>query len=286
MMNFQTWLPKSMSKISSRFIWLLLCVIVLSIILIPFIGEIVPCMRLVSKFWVDVFSPVSLRQIPYKGSCEDNMGMVSAVAYAIGFVLITIILIPIVTNYMRTMGDRYLDGTLKKYAWKRHILFLGFDSMMLCALKDACKMGKQVVVAVPSDVRQIRNRLREMLPVDLFGRVEVVQCNKCDSQDLKMKACVGEAFKIFIIGQADDPMHDANNLKSLDLICEMVEVPENFQCHIHIRNIVTFSLMQRQGLGVKDSLRNRNGSSTMKPSSATWPMFCVRLRYLKPASSR
>ncbi|MBR2770546.1 MAG: hypothetical protein IKD78_00790, partial [Bacteroidales bacterium] len=257
MMNFQTWLPKSMSKISSRFIWLLLCVIVLSIILIPFIGEIVPCMRLVSKFWVDVFSPVSLRQIPYKGSCEDNMGMVSAVAYAIGFVLITIILIPIVTNYMRTMGDRYLDGTLKKYAWKRHILFLGFDSMMLCALKDACKMGKQVVVAVPSDVRQIRNRLREMLPVDLFGRVEVVQCNKCDSQDLKMKVCVGEAFKIFIIGQADDPMHDANNLKSLDLICEMVEVPENFQCHIHIRNIVTFSLMQRQGLGVKDSLRNK-----------------------------
>ena len=257
MMNFQTWLPKSMSKISSRFIWLLLCVIVISIILIPFIGEIVPCMRVASKFWVDVFSPVSLRQIPYKGSCEDNMGMVSAVAYAIGFVLITIILIPIVTNYMRTMGDRYLDGTLKKYAWKRHILFLGFDSMMLCALKDACKMGKQVVVAVPTDVRQIRNRLREMLPVDLFGRVEVVQCNKCDSQDLKRKACVSEAFRIFIIGQVDDPMHDANNLKSLDLICEMVEVPENFQCHIHIRNIVTFSLMQRQGLGVKDSLRNK-----------------------------
>lgn len=256
-MKFQTWLPKSMSKISSRFIWLLLCVIVISIILIPVIGEMVPCMKLVSKFWVDIFSPVSLRQISYKGCCDDNMGIVSAVAYAIGFVLITIIMIPIVTNYMRTMGDRYLDGTLKKYSWKGHILFLGFDSMMLCALKDACQQGKQVVLAVPTDVRQVRDRLREMLPVDKFERLEVVQCNKCDVQDLQMKACVGEAYEIFIIGQSDDPMHDANNLKSLDLICGMVTSPENFRCHVHIRNIVTFALMQRQGLGVKDSLRNK-----------------------------
>lgn len=256
-MDFQTWLPKSMSKISSRFIWLLLCVIVISIILIPVVGEVVPCLRFVSKFWVDIFSPVSLRQISYKGSCEDNLGIASAVAYAIGFVLITIIMIPIVTNYMRTMGDRYLDGTLKKYSWKGHVLFLGFDSMMLCALKDACKQKGQVVVAVPTGVRQVRNRLREMLSVENFERVEVVQSNKCDVSDLKKKACVSQAYEIFIIGQPDDPMHDANNLKSLDLICDMVDSPENFRCHIHIRNIVTFSLMQRQGLGVKDSLRNK-----------------------------
>ena len=256
-MDFQTWLPKSMSKISSRFIWLLLCVVVISIVLIPVVGEVVPCMRFVSKFWVDIFSPVSLRQISYKGSCEDNLGIASAVAYAIGFVLITIIMIPIVTNYMRTMGDRYLDGNLKKYSWKGHVLFLGFDSMMLCALKDACKQKGQVVVAVPTGVRQVRNRLREMLSVENFERVEVVQSNKCDVSDLKKKACVSQAYEIFIIGQPDDPMHDANNLKSLDLICDMVDSPENFRCHIHIRNIVTFSLMQRQGLGVKDSLRNK-----------------------------
>ena len=256
-MKFQTWLPKSMSKISSRFIWLLLCIIVISIILIPVVGEIVPCLRFVSKFWVDIFSPVSLRQISYKGCSDDNMGIASAVAYAIGFVLITIILIPIVTNYMRTMGDRYLDGTLKKYSWKGHILFLGFDGMMLCALKDACQQGKQVVVAVPTEVRQVRNRLREMLPVEQFEHLELVQCNKCDVQDLQMKACVSEAYEIFIIGQPDDPMHDANNLKSLDFICNRVAAPENFRCHVHIRNIVTFALMQRQGLGVKDSLRNK-----------------------------
>ena len=224
-MDFQTWLPKSMSKISSRFIWLLLCVVVISIVLIPVVGEVVPCMRFVSKFWVDIFSPVSLRQISYKGSCEDNLGIASAVAYAIGFVLITIIMIPIVTNYMRTMGDRYLDGNLKKYSWKGHVLFLGFDSMMLCALKDACKQKGQVVVAVPTGVRQVRNRLREMLSVENFERVEVVQSNKCDVSDLKKKACVSQAYEIFIIGQPDDPMHDANNLKSLDLICDMVDSP-------------------------------------------------------------
>ena len=256
-MKFQTWLPKSMSKISSRFIWLLLCGIVISIILIPVIGEFLPCMRPVSKFWVDIFSPASLRQVSYHGNCEDNLGVASAVAYAIGFVLITIIMIPIVTNYMRTMGDRYLDGTLKKYAWKGHILFLGFDSMMQCALKDACRQGKQVVVAVPTGVRQVRNHLREIMSVEDFECVEVVQSNKCDVQDLERKACVSQAYEIFIIGQPDDPMHDANNLKSLDLICNMVDSPQNFRCHIHIRNIVTFSLMQRQGLGVKDSLRNK-----------------------------
>ncbi len=249
-----------MSKISSRFIWLLLCGIVISIILIPVIGEFLPCMRPVSKFWVDIFSPASLRQVSYHGNCEDNLGVASAVAYAIGFVLITIIMIPIVTNYMRTMGDRYLDGTLKKYAWKGHILFLGFDSMMQCALKDACRQGKQVVVAVPTGVRQVRNHLREIMSVEDFECVEVVQSNKCDVQDLERKACVSQAYEIFIIGQPDDPMHDANNLKSLDLICNMVDSPQNFRCHIHIRNIVTFSLMQRQGLGVKDSLRNKTMS--------------------------
>lgn len=281
-MRFQIWLSKQVSKISPTFIWILLLVIFIVIIITPLIGLLSPN---ISKFGVDMFSPVSFRNLAYPSDVngaddQQSIRLAPAVAYAIGFVLLTIILIPLITNYLRSMGERYLDGTLDKYSWKNHVLFLGFDNMMLCALREECKEAvrykRKVVVAVPKDVSQVREGLKETLMKEKFSEsqlkdklqwaefvekcIEVVQCNKCDKQNLEVKACVKQAYKMFIIGQPDDPMHDANNLRSLDIIMDEIcggEVfSDDFHCYIHIRNIVTFALMQRQGFYEKAS-RNR-----------------------------
>ena len=161
-MRFQIWLSKQVSKISPTFIWILLLVIFIVIIITPLIGLLSPN---ISKFGVDMFSPVSFRNLAYPSDVngaddQQSIRLAPAVAYAIGFVLLTIILIPLITNYLRSMGERYLDGTLDKYSWKNHVLFLGFDNMMLCALREECKEAvrykRKVVVAVPKDVSQVR----------------------------------------------------------------------------------------------------------------------------------
>lgn len=252
-MKLQNWLSKQLSKISPTFIWVLLLVIFIAIILTPLIGMLSPA---ISKFGVDMFSPVSFRNLAYPSECNgaetpQSIHLAPAVAYAIGFVLLTIILIPLITNYLRSMGERYLDGTLDKYSWKNHVLFLGFDNMMLCTLIEKVRSadGNKVVIAVPHGVRHIRERLHEIFSAKDMQSIEVVQCNKCDKEDLKLKARICEASEIFIIGQPDEPMHDANNLQSLDkilnIVCDNKSVDVDFHCYIHIRNIVSFSLMQR-----------------------------------------
>lgn len=236
-------LSKKASRSSSSFVWISLSVIAIIIIAVPWLGKWIKPLRFVSRFLVDALTAVSLRNIPYDGTYS----WFSSIAYAIGVILLSGLLIPIITNHLRTLGNRYLSGALPRYNWHRHILFLGYDELMIATLRKQCQLGKTVVVAVPDNVEAIRGRLKINLGDMEYSRVEVIQCNKTDLQDLQDKACVGRADTVFIVGQPDDATHDASNIRSLDAIANIVGDEINFSCYLYIRNRSSLSLVQRQG---------------------------------------
>ena len=201
-MSLQVRLSKKLSKITSKNIITYLVTIFFSIVFIPLLGRLnCSWTNRFGKFWVDIFSPVSLRSVAYSEGFSDNLGIGSTIAYAIGLIFIIGVLIPMVTNYLRSMGDRYLHGTLDKYSWNNHALFLGFDNLMVGTLKVACKKYEMVVIAVPDDVMAVRTMVEKHLPSDSLDRVEIVHCNLIMEDDLVKKACIKSACRIYIIGQ-------------------------------------------------------------------------------------
>ena len=253
---------KRMSKISPRviiistgvfFVLLLLCSV--------FSGK-----RL-GKFISDMLSPVSMRLFAYSADPIDpsaSLGSLSVIAYGLGVILLSGVLIPVVTNFLRNIGERYISGTLFRYKWNGHTLFLGYDDMMIQVLKDALRTGTTVVVAVPDHVVEVRSKLGSFLLETELAMVEVVHCNMCDKLELMRRACVKEAVRVFLIGQPDDPTHDANNFKLLFVLSNIInskEQSEKVQAEkalpevcLYIRNRASFSQIQRQRFFVDNIL--------------------------------
>lgn len=235
-------ISKKSSNSSSKFIWTLLIVLFCSVIIVPWIKPF-------GKFFVDIFSPVSFRYISYRGGGE--YGWYSSFAYAIGVILISGLLIPIITNYLRTLGNKYKTGTLSKYFWENHILFLGYDELMIGTLRKVCTPDNkmQVVVAVPENVEVVRSRIKVNLSEEDYKQVEVIQCNYTDKDDLIKKACVKTVSQLFIIGQPNGATHDATNQKCLDSIADIVGDKQDIVCYIYFRNQSSLSLIHRQDFG-------------------------------------
>lgn len=242
--NSQFWVSKKLSHVKSRWILIMLMLIVCVVAVGPFIKY-----GCVGKNISDMLSPVSLRNLSY-GSSNHN-GLYSSIAYAIGLIFMSGFIIPIVTNYIRTLGDKYANGTLSRYHWNDHILFIGYDELMAGTLRRLGQTikqgnGKKIVVAVPDGVEALRIRLQEMAG----DVVEVVQCRQNDVDNLKRRACVKTARRVFIIGQPDDPTHDASILASLGVVAILRDPvdkhDDTIQCMYYIRNQATFYLLQRQ----------------------------------------
>jgi hypothetical protein len=255
----RVFIAKQLSKASSIAFWGLFALVVFLIIMVPAASK---CPR-IALFLADLFSATSLRNIAYNGMCDQNNAWGSAVAYAIGIILVLGLFVPVVTNRLRTMGERYIDGKFNNYYWKNHALFIGYDELMIGTLKQACKDYKSVVVAVSDNVSQIREQLSRSFS-DAMGNIEIVQCNQDDESHLERKARIMKASRIFIIGQPDNPTHDAHNLRTLAIIAkkwndeEIIQKKKNPNYNmvphlmVYLRNQSTISLLQRQGFFPKN----------------------------------
>ena len=245
--GWQLRFAKRISKTPARGVWIIAGIFALLMLMCALFSG-----TGVGKFISDMLSPVSMRYYSY-GKCDsEHIKVFSVIAYALGVILLSGVLIPVVTNFLRNIGERYVSGTLVRYRWKGHTLFLGYDDLMLQTLKESLGTETNVVVAVPDRVLEVRSRLGSFLLEKELALVEVVQCNMCDKEELMKRACVKEAVRVFLIGQPDDPTHDANNFKSLDVLSEIIKSeahPDKAQpeVYLYIRNRASFSLIQRQG---------------------------------------
>ena len=179
-----------------------------------------------------------------------NWEFLRFLAYLIGLVVFSGVLIATITNMIRTFGERYTNGTAH-YKLNNHILFLGYDEMMIGTLRKELKGNPNVdiVVAVPTNVASVRNTVYQYLTNEQSEQVIVIQASRVNVDDLWTAAQVRTAQRIYIIGQSDEDTHDANNLKCLGTVVGLcMGLSDKPLCMYYMRNHATFSLMQRQNL--------------------------------------
>lgn len=211
-----------------------------------------------------MLSPIPLRDVLEGTDNGKNQGNILAIsiAYFIGIVVFSGILVSTITNIFRTIGDHYLNGTAH-YRFKDHILFLGYDELMIGTLRNYLNSNNNyiistpkqsnerkrkkriIVVAVPDHVEIVRNSIYQHLTKNEQKQVMVVQTVCTNVDDLKNRVWVTKAEQIFIIGQSDENTHDAENLKCLGLISALCS-KRRPQCMYYLRNQATFFLIHRQ----------------------------------------
>ena len=205
-------------------------------------------------FWLALgsfFSPVPMY--------NDGHHLVRLLAYLFGTIVISGVIIALLTNIIRTTGERYTNGTAH-YKFKNHILFLGYDEMMIGTIRQEL-MGRtghdnekkdneilDIVIAVPDKVASVRKLIYQYLSKKDQNRVFVIQASRVNAKELRDVAQVHRANKIFIIGQSDEETHDAINLKCLALVSALNESKRPdyvIPCYYYLRNQSTFYLIHR-----------------------------------------
>lgn len=195
-----------------------------------------------------------LSPIPMKDAIVDNNGTYGdplpvTIAYIIGLIFFSGVLIATITNMIRTTGERYINGTAR-FRFKGHILFLGYDEIMIGTLCREVEQnrGKNIVITVPNNVDSTRKTIYQYLATEDVKRVYVIQSSRVNVDDLKKKARVLTAQKIFVIGQPGEETHDAVNLKCLGLIAALnpkLQDEKLVPCYYYLRNQSTFYLIHR-----------------------------------------
>lgn len=202
------------------------------------------------NFWKALgsfFSPVPMYSM--------HNSYIRFLAYLFGTIVISGVLIAMFTNLIRTAGERYTNGTIS-FRFKNHILFLGYDEMMIGTLRQELKNDEErgekneYVIAVPNDVALIRNTIYQYIHKDQTKRVFVIQASRTNVDDLQEVVFVSDAKKIFIIGQPEEATHDANNLNCLGLIAAIIPCQPPLApipCYYYLRNQSTFYMIHRMG---------------------------------------
>ena len=205
------------------------------------------------RFIADMVYDGGFKEYLYEGKNHGNNGFLTVLATFLGELLLSGLLLATIITFFRSIGERYENGQYRKYHWKKHILFLGYDDMMIGTLKEACD-DHNVVIAVPNKVKELREILRRNLSGKQLESVEFVQCNRDDIDDLRRKARINEATKIYIIGQPDEQNHDALNFKSLAMISnECQKAKKEPHIIMYLQNQSSISMLKKQNLN-RDNL--------------------------------
>lgn len=205
-------------------------------------------------FWLALgsfFSPVPMY--------NQGHHLVRLLAYLTGTIIFSGVVVATLTNIIRTTGERYVNGTAH-YKFENHILFLGYDEMMIGTLRQELvgRSGQDgertdnkrmdIVIAVPDKAASVRKHVYQYLSKNDQDRVFVIQASRINVKELRDVAQVHRANKIFIIGQPDEETHDAINLRCLALVSALnaSKRPDYIiPCYYYLRNQSTFYLIHR-----------------------------------------
>lgn len=194
--------------------------------------------------FVDMVSPVTAQKEAYDESPDGKVVLGRFIVYSIGAIVFTGLLIATITSALRTRVDKFKQGTVKYY-FRHHIVFLGYDDMVVGMIQKLCDDGEpRIVVGVESKANEVNDLIKNRIYNKHKNKVVVLQADSCNKKDIE-RLRIPYADKVFVIGEHDD----AYNLKSYRTIYELSLCSGNFeermpQCYVNLQHQSTLTLFQ------------------------------------------
>ena len=166
--------------------------------------------------WTDVLSLyLDPGNFPLEHKGNDIFSLVVTLC---GLLLLSALLISVFSNVFSNIASSYRRGE-RRYRFKDHILILGgADRLkdMLRAIRDDSRFdGKDIVILTSGDVPAISDSVESILDDKRFGeRITWYKGERNKEVDLT-GACAAKASMIYVIGEDDEPAHDAVSIDAL-----------------------------------------------------------------------
>lgn len=169
-----------------------------------------------------------------------------SVVYFLGAIAFSGLFIATITNMLRTESDRFKQGTIK-YHFSKHIVFIGYDDMIVGMIQRICEERNRsvyIVVGVEENASKINDKIKSRLYGKYKKNIVVLQADGCNRKELD-RLRVSYAESVYIIGEHDD----AYNLKSYRTIYELSLCQKDFekrmpQCFVNLQHKSTLTLFQ------------------------------------------
>lgn len=176
-------------------------------------------------------------------------GWALLIIFILGTVFFSGLLIATITNIIAGYGDRFNTGQLIFRRLKNHVVFLGYDDMMVGVLNRMWEKGvfkqSDVVIALQEDVALFRTQVVSKLPSDYRDNLILVQANLNDESDVRKKLKVHKARKVYILGDSGLESHDSMNINSFLKICKVAEAKGRVpHCYVNFKHQSSFALFQ------------------------------------------
>lgn len=213
------------------------------------------------KAFSDMSSPVTMRNSAYNINNVVNSPMGTQyvtieepdsgkkigpiVAYVVGLIVLSGLLIATITNVLRTWVDRFKQGTVRYHTFRRHIVILGYNDMVPGMIERMCggtrryPDGVRIVVGVREGVHEVATQLSNHLSKRQRKCVVVLQADSCNKHDLK-RLCIRKAKEAYVLGEHDDA-YSLNSFEKIQGMCKGKHHPE---CFVQMQYQSTFALFQ------------------------------------------
>ena len=183
-----------------------------------------------------------------------------------GVMLFSALLISVFSNVFDNISESYQRGELR-YQLKNHILIIGGSNMLkelLFAIKNNQQFDKKdILIVTTSNVVDLRQEIEIAIADNKFcNRILYYHSNRTSYTKL-VETCPDKASMIYIIGENDEPSHDAISLsclRHLEKICANSTPPK--KCYMLVEMHSTLDLFQHLGAdscsGLCVEIINRN----------------------------
>lgn len=228
---------------------LFLLVFVVAVVVRAFSLQEVVSRQGIKETLIDMMSSSSLVDYVQGKGNPKGSGWVFLLIYLCGMVFFSGLLIATITNMLSSYGERFNSGMVNYRNLKNHILFIGYDDMVMGVLNQMSQQGvfakRHVVIALQQDVALFRTQVVSRFPSEYANKLILIQANLTDENDLKSKLKVHKAAKVYIIGCEDMESHDSLNVDSFIKICRITDGTEFMpHCYVNFQHQSSFSLFQ------------------------------------------
>ena len=199
----------------------------------------------------DVFTkaPASASQDAAPAATEYRLHGGLFWVYLLGSIVFSGLVIAIITNFLRGVGERYKAGEIR-YRLSGHTVVLGYNSVTLGLLKHILEKSSPqtiILLQVTNNVQAVYKQLSVALSSRQQRRVLLIHADRNSEQQLERKLRVHLASRIFVLGDDDEVNHDAKNLavvNAIASICKRKNVSKPIPCSVSLNNQSTFQVFQ------------------------------------------
>lgn len=190
------------------------------------------------------------------GSGSESMSSPLTIACALlGLIIFSGMLISVFSNVLDRRVDSFLKGETN-YNINNHVIILGFNKSIPSLLKELYNNNPNsyILIMCNQDVEEIRdwihanieNQKRKKKNIeDSIILMNGVRNTSDDIDRLRLKHGV---IEIYILGEEDEPAHDAISMECVDIIakkCLEDGITSRIKCHVQLDSHAMFSALQK-----------------------------------------